>query len=243
MKRISPAVCGPSIWSLPAERKRVSEVPPNTGQGIVLGCGQLGERFLKVTFFSPAEGLQFCLFRQSRKSRGGGGLPDVFDFGQWVYDKPAKGGPRFGSAYEALVRPSSLGRNLTRFSYVSRFGRLFVLNGRHWSDPELPFRILQRAMTLWEEGRPPALVYFRGLFHLLEGEGLPVRQEWFPRLPLRLRTICRDWIRAPWDELPGPPPAELEEEITPLLERWMETHHYTPWTLNESPFKKDEATP
>jgi recombinational DNA repair protein (RecF pathway) len=200
---------------------------PDKIEGIILQLDEHGERFLKLTAFSRRDGLRTFLLRKSKRSSET--RPDIFDHAEWQSERTKEQQALFLRSYSLIHRRQTLSQNYQTLLWASRLARLFLKNGSHWQEPEQPFLLLERALENWEAQYHPPTVYLRALFLLSNGEGLPVREEWLGLLPPRLQPACRHALTSAWEKAADKDHNLLEEDLIPRFERWMESHHYSPW--------------
>ena len=196
--------------------------------GQVLAIEPSGERFLKIQFFSNESGLSMGLLRHSKKGSGST-RPDIFDQAEVTWQRSSGAGASFCSDYRLIHRRDKLAHNYRSFEMAARFCRLFLQNGKHWQHPEGPGSRLSKALDLWEEGLPAEVVYLKGLYLLLEDEGLPVREEWWTGLSSPNQQLTKQILSSGWEEIEGNSDLRPSARLLESLEEWAIKHHFQPW--------------
>ncbi len=195
---------------------------PSEKTGIVLQIEEKGESFWSVAFFSGESGLEYFLFRRSkRKSR-----PDLFDTAQVRFGLPKQAGPRFAEDYRVLLRRTAIGKSFSRVRIASRFANVLRKNGQHLAEPAAILPICDRFFNAVSEGVDLSASYLKALYLFASTEGLPLKEDWAGSLPALSVKDLGEVLKTPLGE------QRLSEEkifaLSRSLENWLtgEAHFF-----------------
>ncbi len=195
---------------------RVLAKAPHAGDHLVLTC------------FSPADGLLTALLRPPcNQKTDTSPVPDLFDRLALTLNHgraaPA-GGPWFVREYRLLTRQAALGRDYATLASASRLARLVTRNPVPEDSRAAIDALLTQAFTaLAREGTRPELIYFKSLYCLARDEGLPLKQEWLPSLPVGDRALVATALNQPATS-PEPAAPDLSR-LTKRLESYLAAEH------------------
>ena len=102
--------------------------------------------------------------------------------------------PRFVRDYRVIQRRESIGKSYRALQYACDFAGLLTKNVTHLPDLALVYQLTERSFNAFGDAKPPAIIYLKSLYLLLQGEGYPVRESWWPQVPNELRTAARELI-------------------------------------------------
>jgi len=193
----------------------------DTHRVLVLRKAPSGESFLKLHLLGGELGCQICLKRVATKNRSTKAAPDLFDTAEVRLDTSKQGTAQFVAEYEIIQRRSEIGLNYRALRHASGFSNLLIANGGHLADLPALYQLAERSMDAFAGRLEPSVVFLKSLFLLLKDEGYPVRESWWPHVPVPLREQTREWLGQP---SPEPLPAEarkLCESATQDLLHWL----------------------
>jgi len=178
----------------------------HTLNGITLSRVETGESHMRLSVFSPSQGLQLALLR---KSRGKSAVPppDLFDQVELHLQIRQSSGLPFIKEHRVLQKRRGLAMQHDRFQSASDLALLYLDNGRHLLEPKPSARLLEKALASLCEGGNPQVVFFKTLFVFAKNEGHPVRESWLPALPALERASALAILGKPVEEQKNPPPA------------------------------------
>ncbi len=188
---------------------------------LVLRVAQSGESFLTLHVLSPDAGSFVCLKRVSSKAPTKD-RPDLFDTAELQLETAKSGNTRFVRDYRVMHRRENIGSSYRALQHASNFATLLAKNATHMPDPALLYQLAERSFNAFGEAKPPSIIYLKSIYLLLQGEGYPVRESWWPQVPNELREAAKALINQP-----APENASLEQLnacklITQNLHRWLQ---------------------
>jgi recombinational DNA repair protein (RecF pathway) len=161
-----------------------------TERAIVLRVAQSGESFHKIDILSLDRGVYLCLKRIPKKNSQNP-TPDLFDTADIHIETSKQGTARFVNEYQLVHRRSHIGQSYRTLQHASDFCALIAHNGPHMDDAPALYHITERTLNAFAEGKLPAIVFLKALYILLKDEGYPVRESWWPQLPINLRKSAK----------------------------------------------------
>lgn len=188
---------------------------------LVLRLEPTGESFLKMHMLGTDEGLLLCLKRLSRKQRSEKPSPDLFDTAEIQLERARQGTLQFVSGYHPIERRSAIGHNYRRLQRASQFCQLLVHNATHMPDLPALYRLATRSLDAFATRPTPDVVFLKSLFILLQEEGYPVRESWWPHLPTSLKATAKALIEAPSPEQLGDAKRADCLQAIALLSSWI----------------------
>ncbi len=188
---------------------------------LVLRVAQSGESFLTLHALSPEEGSFVCLKRISGKAPTKD-RPDLFDTAEIQLETAKSGNTRFVRDYRVIHRRESIGSSYRALQHASDFASLLAKNATHMPDPALLYQLAERSFNAFGEAKPPAIIYLKSIYLLLQGEGYPVRESWWPQVPNEQRGAAKALINQPAPEKAPVEQLNACELITQNLHRWLQ---------------------
>lgn len=183
---------------------------------------------LVLTCFSPIDGVLTALLRPARNQKTDTSpAPDLFDRLALTlnHGRSAPGaGPWFVREHRLLARHPELGRDYPTLASASRLARLVTRNPVPEDSRAAIDALLTQAFTaLAREGTRAELIYFKSLYCLARDEGLPLKQEWLPSLPVGDRALVATALNQPATS-PEPAAPDLSR-LTKRLEAYLASAH------------------
>ncbi len=195
--------------------------------GILLAREPSGERFVKLTLLSPADGLVCCLLRVSKKSAMS--VPDIFDEAEITLDAPNGAGPRFAGDYRVITRaPAGLAGDYARFANACRFALVPAKNPPPDDTAGEIFLLLRDALSAFAARPRPDCALLKSLWKVAKIEGWPVREHWLNGLAAGDAREAVSILTEPLDAQTVPEKTVLR--LTRALEAWLagECHFVMP---------------
>lgn len=196
---------------------------PEHEDALVLKTEPAGESFLKLHVLTVESGIFLCMKRSSKKP-GSSTTPDLFDRATLQLEKSQQGTMRFVKDYQLLQRRDAIGLNYRSLRHASRFSQLLVANAAHMPESEWLFQLTERALNAFAAGKAPEVVLLKSLYLLLKDEGYPVREAWWPTLPLDLGQQAKHILAKPAPVHTEKAKRDLCERIEQHLTLWMRHH-------------------
>lgn len=184
---------------------------------------------LILTGFSPEDGLLTALLRLPRAGASSANPPpDLFDRLVLALEHgrgSPTGGPWFVREHRLLVRHAAIGRSYESLAAASRLARVITRNPGAQDTRAGIDALLTRAFAAF--ARPaahPELVFFKSLYVFARDEGLPLKEEWLPRLPPADCDFAASALALPSDAPEAPAPADLAR-LTRDLASYLAAEH------------------
>ena len=159
---------------------------------------------MRLSVFSPSQGLQLALLR---KSRGKSAVPppDLFDQVELHLQIRQSSGLPFIKEHRVLQKRRGLAMQHHRFQSASDLALLYLDNGRHLLEPKPSARLLEKALASLCEGGNPQVVFFKTLFVLQKTKGIPSESHGFrPYPPWKERVLLPSSVNR-WKNKKIPP--------------------------------------
>lgn len=180
-----------------------------------------GESYLKMHLLGPEEGLELCLNRVSKKENSEKTKPDLFDTAEIDLEPSKQGTMRFVKDYHLLERRTAIGSSYRRLQRASQFCNLLITNGAHMPDLHALYHLASRSLDAFQDRGTPDIVYLKSLFLLLKEEGFPVREFWWPSLPMELRKQAKQFIEQACPESLSDEEETSCQRVIEHLENWI----------------------
>lgn len=169
---------------------------PASEHALVLSLDPSGESYQKITALSADSGCFFCLKRFSKKSPLKN-APDLFDTAEIELETARNGNTRFVRDYRTLHRRSQLGSSYRKLSAAAEFAKLITRNAPLMGDYPLLFKMCEQSLDAFAERPHPEIVHLKSLYRLLQAEGYPVRESWWPQISSRIKNGATDLLNQP----------------------------------------------
>lgn len=189
--------------------------------GIILNKA-LGKQCWRLQAITPESGLITCFQHQSKKM-GKAVSPDLFDSAALLLKSARSGTTRFVEEYHLLQRRTSLATHYKNFLWATRFAKILLKNPLHSEATEELYMLTQTALGHWEKNKQGAAIYLKALYRLILLEGLPIKEDWIPRLPKEERKILLTLLNNPINSIPETDES-IHKGLTSSLEQWMGQH-------------------
>lgn len=191
-----------------------------TQPALILKVAATGESFLRLDVLGAKDGLFVCLKRISSKQISKGS-PDLFDTVELQVDRAKSGNTLFVRELQVLHRRGAIGSSYQNLQYASDYATLLAKNSIHMPDPSALYQLAERTFNAFAERAAAPVVYLKGLYLLLQTEGFPVRESWWPRVPHPLRESAKQLINQPSPASNNPSLLKDCEALISDLTRWI----------------------
>ena len=192
-------------------------------QALILQTEPSGESFLKLHLLTVEQGVFLCLKRVSKTSSRAT-TPDLFDQAIVELEPSKQGTLLFVKDYQLIQRREAIGQRYQSLQDAANLSRLLVRNGAHMPESEALFDLATQALDAFAAGKASEVILLKSLFRLLKDEGYPVRESWWPQLPVNLRAPARALLGEPAPEKLGQSDKANCQKIHRNLHDWMRQH-------------------
>ncbi len=175
------------------------------------------ETFQPLTAYSGEFGALRVLHRVPRKPSPTYVPLDLFDHVALTLEQ-GNGHTWFVKEARLLQRHTGIGQRYARLQHASAFTALIARNSVPEETREAVDQLLHTALTAFASADRPDIVGFKCLYCFARDEGYPLKQEWFPTLPLEERTQVTALLNRPLAE------QTLPVNAVSLLQRRMEDY-------------------
>jgi hypothetical protein len=194
--------------------------PAVTERALVLRFAPSGESFQRLDILSAESGCFLCLKRVSNKNQHTT-TPDLFDTADIHLETAKQGTARFVRDYQLIQRRSSIGKSYRTLQHASDFCALIAQNGPHMAEPAALYQLTERTLDAFAERNVPRIVFLKAIYLLLKDEGYPVRESWWPELPVGLRAATKQILNHPTPDTADPELLETCEQASRSLLNWL----------------------
>lgn len=155
------------------------------------------DAFQSFTVFSAEHGPLTVLHRIAKKLASGSVALDLFDEVSLLLESSNQGRTWFVKEARILTRHPDLGRSYDTLRLASRLATLIARNTVHEESRTAVAGLLRTALAAFASGVRPDIVYFKSLYRFARDEGYPLKEQWFPTLPVSDRTEVVTLINRP----------------------------------------------
>lgn len=166
----------------------------------VLKITQTSERFLKLDYISPANGLTYGLLRHNLKTRNSV-QPDLFDTAEILSEPANKAKQKFLKGYTLLKKRSAIGGNYQHLEYACHFANFLLDNVTDVPDPSDLYALTVHTLDAFEQKFAPQIILLKALYRFLKIEGFPVDSSWWQSLSSEDRLIAKTLLSTPLAEV------------------------------------------
>jgi recombinational DNA repair protein (RecF pathway) len=188
---------------------------------LVIGLNASGESYLKITALSADSGAFFCLKRLSKKNPHKD-APDIFDTAEIELETARSGSTRFVRDYRTLNRRNALGTSYRKLHCASEFFRLIAHNAPLMGDYSNLFNLCEQSLDAFTERPQPEIVHLKSLYRLLQIEGYPVAESWWPQLNSGLKTEARELLNQPTPDTVNQTTIDNSKVLIESLLNWLQ---------------------
>lgn len=189
--------------------------------GIVLARREGAGKFDRLDVLTAEHGVLPCM--QQHGKAGGQIAADIFDFAELGLERRGTRSNWFVKDLDLVKRHGGIGKNYRALQQASSWGRFAIRNSIHLEGFSGIYSITCEALSAWDAGSPPAVVYLKALYLFGREEGLPVKEHWQYSLNAEEREIADHLLRTPSLKL-----GDWEKQGQALLDSlkgWLESEH------------------
>ena len=180
------------------------------------------DSFQSLTAFSAEHGPLLVLQRVSKKSAGGTLSLDLFDEASLALESRNQGQTWFLKESRLITRYTAIGRSYETLRLASALAALVARNPVPAESRRGVTALLRQAFTSFAASARPDLVWFKSLYLFARDEGYPVKEQWFPTLPVDDRTAVAHLLNRPLGEQEDT--TENVARLTELLASYLRGH-------------------
>ncbi|CAI8268621.1 MAG: DNA repair protein RecO [Opitutia bacterium UBA7350] len=195
--------------------------PAVSEQALVLCLDLSGESYQRISALSADSGCFVCLKRGSKKSPLKD-APDLFDTAEIDLENARGGNTRFVRNYRTLYRRSQLGSSYRTLSYVAEFTKLIARNAPLMGDYPLLFQLTEQSLDAFCERPHPEIVHLKSLYKLLQAEGYPVRESWWPQLSSKAKAQASNLLNQPTPDEASKEQLQSAISLTESICNWLQ---------------------
>jgi len=175
------------------------------------------DNFEQLALFGGEHGLLPALQRISKKAAAS--PADLLDEAEFSLESRNEGRTWFVREHRLLHRPAAIGASYAALRCASAIGQLVRQNPIAEETRPLVVELLRQSFAALAAGHRPDLVWLKALYCFARDEGLPVKQQWWPRLADADRAAASQILTQP---LAGQSPAPTTvARLVQRLENWI----------------------
>lgn len=195
---------------------------PLQTDGFVLSKRPPSDSFQSLTVFSPEHGPLLILQRLPKKSSAGSVVLDLFDEVSLLLESRNQGQTWFVKESRLIARQADIGRSYDTLRLASALAALVARNPVPDESRAEVANLLRQAFGSFATGPRPDLVWFKSLYRFARDEGYPIREQWFPTLPVKDRADVVVLLNRPLVEQTAK--TEDVERLTERLTDYLRAH-------------------
>ena len=180
------------------------------------------DAFQAFTLFSGEHGNLLALQRLPKKNAANHLALDLFDEVALSLESSNQGTAWFIKEVRLLARPAGIGRSYTALSHASTLTSLIARNPVHEDSRAAVATLLRTALAAFGLDTRADIVYFKSLYCFARDEGYPIKQHWFPTLPVADRPLAIELLNQP--VATQTTPLEACTRLTQHLENYLRIH-------------------
>lgn len=165
------------------------------------------DAFQTFTVFSAAHGVLLALQRLPKKSAATTTALDLFDEASLLLESSNQGRTWFVRETQLLTRPSGIGRSYEALRLASALATIVARNTVDEASRPAVAELLRVAFAAFGSGARPDIVFFKSLYRFAREEGYPLKEQWFPTLPIADRNEVARLLNRPLAEQSAAPDA------------------------------------
>ena len=162
------------------------------------------DSFQGFNVFSDEHGALLVHQRLPKRTAGKTGSTtvalDLFDEVSLRLESSNQGQTWFVQETRLITRHANLGRSYETLRHASALAALVARNPVHEDGRQQVAALLRQAFTSFAAGARPDFVWFKSLYCFARDEGYPVKQQWFPTLPVADREAVATLLNRPLAE-------------------------------------------
>ena len=162
------------------------------------------DSFQGFNVFSDEHGALLVHQRLPKRTAGKTGSTtvalDLFDEVSLRLESSNQGQTWFVQETRLITRHANLGRSYETLRHASALAALVARNPVHEDGRQQVAALLRQAFASFAAGARPDFVWFKSLYCFARDEGYPVKQQWFPTLPVADREAVATLLNRPLAE-------------------------------------------
>lgn len=180
------------------------------------------DAFQGFTAFSGEQGALVVMQRVSKRPSPNSATLDLFDEASLQLESSNQGKTWFVKESQLITRYSTLGRSYETLRLASALAALVARNTVSEESRLAVATLLRQALASFASDARPDRVWFKSLYRFARDEGYPLKEEWFPTLPLSDRENVAVLLNRPLAEQTAS--AEVVARLTRRLEDYLRGH-------------------
>jgi recombinational DNA repair protein (RecF pathway) len=153
-----------------------------------------------LTLFAPDHGLLLGMQRVQKKASASQVQLDLFDEAALTLESSNQGRTWFVREARISKRHTAIGRSYAALQGASILAGLIARNPVPPESRANAAALLRTGLSAFDESNNPEIVTFKCMYRFARDEGYPVKQEWFPSLPLADRELAAGMLNRPLAE-------------------------------------------
>lgn len=166
----------------------------------VLKITQTSERFLKLDYISPNNGLTYGLLRHNHK-KSGLTQPDLFDTAEILREPANKTKQKFIKGYTPLKKRNAIGNDYQQLEYTCHFANFLLNNVSDVPDPSDLYALTVNTLDAFEQQFAPQIILIKALYRFLKIEGFPIDNAWWQSLSQEYKIMAEALLTTPLAEV------------------------------------------
>ena len=185
----------------------------------ILKITQTSERFIKLDFISPNQGLTYGLLRL-RKKFNDTAHADLFDTAEIQSEVANHSKQKFLKSYTPLHKRSAIGNDYQQLKHACHFATFLIDNVADVPDPSDIYTLTTQTLDAFELKFRPEIILFKTLYRFLKTEGFPIYNGWWQSLTKENKSRAKILLATPLEELKNSPDLETVPTLHKLLCKW-----------------------
>jgi hypothetical protein len=179
------------------------------------------DSFEQLTAFSGEQGVLHCLRRVARgKKTAPTSAPlDLFDEAELWLESSNQGRTWFIKEHRFVAQRAGIGRSYETLKAAAALAALVTRNPVPDESRPAIAALLRSSLAALAAGGRPDFVWLKALYCFLRDEGYPVKQQWWPQLPVAERDTTAQMLNQPLAAQTADPVTVAK--ITQRLEEWV----------------------
>ena len=187
--------------------------------GIIISRSSVKASFISLGLYSPL-GFLLCMQRISKK---GPSAPDLFDQVDVTLAKAKTGDTHFINEFVVTRKHDLIATHYPSFEFACKLLQLYHKSLKYSDNYTQLLDILKKSLNAFEQYQLPEIIYLKALYRIAYCEGFPVKEDWFPQLPKRLKSSVPTLLSLPLASQDNMN-CELLSPIIENLKNWLIYH-------------------
>lgn len=186
----------------------------------ILKITQTSERFIKLDFISPSQGLTYGLLRLSKNSNNNSALADLFDTAEIQSAFANHSKQKFIKNYTPIHKRSAIGNNYKKLKYASHFATFILDNVSDIPNSSDLYALTTETLNAFESKFSPEIILLKTLYRFLKTEGFPIDNGWWQSLTKENKYRAKILLTKPLSELEDSTNLESATTLNRLVCMW-----------------------